>query len=62
MKIVRSLLKAEVCECHLLFYRRSHSTLSVTKINRCFDRRNNIRIDRCINRCVLQTKMCIFRI
>jgi hypothetical protein len=47
------------CECHLLFYRRSHSTLSVTKINRCFDRRNNRRIDRWINHCVLQTKMCI---
>ncbi len=43
-----------VCECHLLFYRRPHSTLSVTKINRCFDRRNNRRIDRCINHCVLQ--------
>ncbi len=27
--------------------------------NRCFDRRNNRRIDRCINHCVLQTKMCI---
>ncbi len=27
--------------------------------NRCFDRRNNRLIDRCINHCVLQTTMCI---